>query len=59
MTSYNAVNSVYMSKSKKMLTDILKGMMGFKDIIISDWWSVNKIDSFGAGLDMNMLGGKH
>eukprot|EP00833_Pecoramyces_ruminatium_P011433 jgi/Orpsp1_1/1185465/evm.model.c7180000093884.1 len=41
-----------------MLTDVLKGKMGFKGMIMSDWWGVYRIDSFGAGLDMNMPGGK-
>ncbi|KAL6607187.1 beta-glucosidase [Neocallimastix sp. 'constans'] len=59
MSSYNAVNGTYTSENKRLLTDILKDKMGFQGMVMSDWWGLYRIDSFGAGLDMNMPGGKY
>jgi len=59
MSSYNALNGTYTSENKELLTDILKGKLGFQGMTMSDWWGLYRIDSFGAGLDMNMPGGKY
>jgi len=59
MSSYNAVNGTYSSENKRLLTEILKDKMGFQGMVMSDWWGTYRIDSFGAGLDMNMPGGKY
>jgi len=59
MSSYNAVNGTYSSENKRLLTEILKEKLGFQGMVMSDWWGTYRIDSFGAGLDMNMPGGKY
>ncbi|ORX77166.1 beta-glucosidase [Anaeromyces robustus] len=60
MSSYNALNGVYAVQNKHLLTEILKEKMGFKGMVMSDWWSIYDVDkSFNSGLDMNMPGGKY
>ena len=60
MTSYNAVNGVYLCKNQKLVMDYLKGKIGFKGFVITDWWSIydSNPDSFNSGVDINMPGGK-
>jgi len=60
MSSYNAVNGTYLVQNKRLLTDVLKGKLGFQGMVMSDWWSIYDVEkSFGAGMDMNMPGGKY
>jgi len=60
MAAYNAVNGTYSVQNKKLLTDYLKGKLGFQGFIMSDWWAIYDVEkSFGGGLDMNMPGGKY
>ena len=60
MISYNAVNGVYLCKNKKLVMDYLKGKIGFKGFVISDWWAIydSSPDSINSGVDVNMPGGK-
>ena len=60
MSGYNAVNNTYCSENKVLLTDILRGILGFKGFVMSDWWAIysDHPDNFNSGLDMNMPGGK-
>ena len=60
MSAYNAVNNTYASENKKLLTDILRGILGFRGFVMSDWWAIynNHSDNFNSGLDMNMPGGE-
>ncbi|KAG0599955.1 hypothetical protein M758_12G190900 [Ceratodon purpureus] len=68
MASYNSWNGVKMHANKFLLTDVLKGQLGFKGFIISDWqgvdrisepWGVNITNStelaLNAGIDMIMV----
>ena len=59
MVGYNAVNNVYCSENKFLITDILKKSLNFKGFTMSDWWSIcsDHTDNFNSGLDMNMPGG--
>ena len=59
MVGYNAVNNVYCSENKFLITDILKKSFNFKGFIMSDWWGIysGHTDNFNSGLDMNMPGG--
>lgn len=41
MCSYNMVNGVHACESEIMKND-LKGKMGFKGWVMSDWWSVTE-----------------
>nr|ANS13824.1 BGL3 [Pecoramyces ruminantium] len=60
MASYNAINGTYSTQNKRLLTDYLKGKLGFKGFVMSDWWAIFDVEkSFGNGTDMNMPGGKY
>ena len=64
MASYSSVNGVKMSENKYLLTDVLKGELGFKGFVISDWEAIDQLDgssyeekvavSVNAGVDMLM-----
>lgn len=54
MNSYNAVNGVFMSENKKLLS-YLREKLGFDGLIVSDWGSVkNRVKSIKAGVDVEM-----
>lgn len=64
MVSYNSWNGKKMSGSKHLLTDVLKGELGFQGILVSDWAAIDQISpdyksdveaSVNAGLDMVMI----
>ena len=59
MGSYNALNNKYCCENKVLLTNILRGILGFRGFVMSDWWAIysNHSDTFNSGLDMNMPGG--
>jgi len=68
MSSFNDISGVPTSGSKKYLTDILRGKVGFEGFVISDWGAVEQLCAQGvaetrkdcarialnAGLDMDM-----
>lgn len=63
MASFNSVNGVRMHGNKVLLTDILKGRMGFGGFVVGDWnghglvqgcTSTNCPATINAGLDMAM-----
>ncbi len=70
MSSFNEINGVPCSGSRKMLTDILRGVLGFDGFVVSDYDSVNELQNhgyakdekdavlkgYGAGVDVLMLG---
>jgi beta-glucosidase len=64
MVSYSSWNGVKMSANKHLLTDVLKGELGYKGFLISDWAAIDEIStdyshdievSINAGLDMVMI----
>ena len=64
MVSYNSVNGKKMHGNRFWLTDVLKGELGFKGFLISDWAAIDQIspdyktdveNSINAGLDMIMI----
>lgn len=71
MSSFNDINGVPMGLSKKYLTDILRGKLGFEGFVISDWDQVVQLIKQGvaetkadcaalalpAGVDMDMHDG--
>lgn len=71
MVSYSSYQGEKMSGSRKWLTDVLKGELGFSGFLISDWDAVSQLPgtwreqvktAMNAGLDMVMLahsGGAH
>ncbi len=55
MCSYNPLNGAYVSESKKMLSGVLRGQLGYKGLIMSDWGAVrNPYKSIKATLDLIM-----
>ncbi|MDD5935772.1 MAG: glycoside hydrolase family 3 protein [Clostridiales bacterium] len=64
MVNHGSVNGVKMHANKEMIADVLKGKMGFKGVVISDWESIHNIEgddlkdqvisSINAGIDMLM-----
>jgi beta-glucosidase len=64
MVSYSSWNGTKMHSNKYLLTDVLKGELGFKGFLISDWAAIDQISpdyksdvaaSINAGLDMIMV----
>ena len=45
MPSYNSWNGVKASGSKRLLTEILKGELGFEGFLISDYNAIDQIDA--------------
>jgi beta-glucosidase len=68
MPSYNSWNGVKVSGDRHLLTDILKGELGFKGFLISDYSALNQVHpdyktaigiSINAGMDMVMVPDKY
>jgi beta-glucosidase len=64
MVSYSSWNGTKMHRNKYLLTDVLKGELGFKGFLISDWGAIDQLSpdyksdvaaSINAGLDMVMI----
>jgi beta-glucosidase-like glycosyl hydrolase len=64
MVSYSSYQGARMTGSKKWITDVLKGELGFQGIVVSDWDAVSQLPgawndqveaAINAGLDMVML----
>jgi beta-glucosidase len=64
MVSYSSWNGTKMHGNKHLLTDVLKGELGFKGFLVSDWAAIDQISSdfkkdietsINAGLDMVMI----
>lgn len=64
MVSHSSLNGLKMHENKKYITDVLKGQMGFKGFVVSDWESIHYISkstlkdqvitSINSGIDMLM-----
>lgn len=69
MPSYSSWNGVKSSASRKLLTDLLKGELGFQGFLISDYAAINQIPNadykqqvaiaVNAGMDMVMVPDKY
>jgi beta-glucosidase len=64
MASFSSWNGQKMHSNRYLLTDVLKGELGFQGFIVSDWMAIDQLDpdfytavvlAFNAGLDMNMV----
>jgi beta-glucosidase len=67
MISFSSIGNAKMHGSKKWITDVLKGELGFKGFVISDWAGVAQLDggnsysaqdvdeAVNAGVDMVMV----
>ena len=57
MTSYNLVNGEYAGQSEDVITRLLREDLGFKWLVMSDWWSVWDAEKvIKSGLDLDMPG---
>jgi beta-glucosidase len=56
MCSYNRVNGPFACDSADTLKTILKGEIGFKGFVTSDWGAVHSVLFINQGLDMEMPG---
>jgi beta-glucosidase len=64
MASFSSWKGTKMHAQKYLLTNVLKGELGFQGFIISDWGGIDQVDSdyyeavvtsINAGIDMNMV----
>lgn len=64
MASFSSWGGMKMHANRYLLTDVLKGEMGFEGFIVTDWEAINQITpdyyqavviAFNAGIDMNMV----
>lgn len=64
MISYSSWNGTKMHGHKYLITDVLKGELGFEGFVVSDWAGIDQVDSdyytavvtaINAGVDMNMV----
>jgi beta-glucosidase len=51
MSCYSAYDGVAVSGSRYYMTDILRGELGFKGYVYSDWGSVERLQSFHHAVD--------
>lgn len=55
MTSYNQLNGEWCGQSRTVITDILRGQLGFKWLVMTDWnsvWDAEKVIKSGQDLEM-------
>ncbi len=64
MVSYSSWNDVPMHGNKRLLTDLLKGELGFSGFVVTDWAAIDKMSddykqdvevAINAGIDMVMV----
>lgn len=57
MSSYNKVNGVHVSQSRKLLYDVLREEWGWDGLVMSDWFGCFDLkESIEAGLSLEMPG---
>ena len=69
MNSFNEMNGIPVAASRRLLTDILRGRLGFDGFVISDWGAISQLKNhcmaendadaaelaLKAGIDMDMV----
>lgn len=57
MTAYNQLNGEWCGQSKYVISNLLRNDIGFKWLVMSDWWSVwDPEKAIESGLDLDMPG---
>jgi beta-glucosidase len=57
MTSYNQVNGEWAGQSEYVIKKLLREDLGFKNLVMSDWWSTwDPVKTIKSGLDLEMPG---
>jgi len=57
MTSYNQVNGEWAGQSSYVINQLLKKELGFKGMVMTDWWSVYDPEKvIKSGMDLEMPG---
>ncbi len=59
MCSYNRVNGHYASNNNYLQNEVLRGMWGFKGMVMSDWGASHSPDDILKGLDLEMPTGEN
>ncbi len=68
MVSYNSWNGEKMHGNRRLITDFLKGELGFRGIVVSDWNGIDELPgdplqhierAVNAGIDMMMVPDKY
>lgn len=55
MTAYNLNNGEWCSQSRELIQDLLRDEMGFKWLVMTDWWAINDCEkAVKSGLDIEM-----
>jgi beta-glucosidase len=56
MCAYNKVNGTHACEHPELLTDILRGQLGFRGWVMTDWFARHSLGALEAGLDQEMPG---
>jgi beta-glucosidase len=56
MCAYNQVNGTHACENRELLTDILRGQLGFRGWVMTDWFARHSLGALEAGLDQEMPG---
>ncbi len=60
MTSYNQVNGEWAGQSETVITELLRRDLGFRWLVMTDWWSVWDAEKIiKSGQDLEMPGEKY
>lgn len=60
MTSYNQINGEWTGQSRKIITELLRQKLGFRWLVMTDWWSVWDAEKIiKSGQDLEMPGEKY
>ncbi|MBN1117854.1 MAG: glycoside hydrolase family 3 C-terminal domain-containing protein [Bacteroidales bacterium] len=57
MTAYNQVNGEWAGQSEYVINNILRKQLGFKWLVMTDWWSIwDPVKTIKSGQDLDMPG---